>query len=387
MHKLHAAICNACVVHNRLPSNETSSVRGESLRSFYTRAENMIFISPRLSDGTRAAYIVSEDVCLTVTNADAQLLCVRVHVHLDPESGNITITYTLDSDTVIVPAKIHVRVHVCGVLLVDVSVHRAFSGRTDGRLQSRHSPNSPLPCKHIAIHSTGVYLVVSDYIGCCVNVFTLPDFQFVRKLGGKKGIGSTELSLPCGLCFTSAGTLLVADYFNDRVQHWTLDGEWVASYPVQRPSCIALCGNAIAVGRYERGVHVLSLKSGAVLSKWLNGNSILGMTAVSATALAVSTRGAKTIDLYTLEGMLKRRLAVGIDPYGLAMCVDGCLLVSDWNQKRIRVFSMDGVEIVTSPFVSHTFEGIIGEVVSHADHVYVLEWGVAEHRCRIHVFE
>ena len=383
MYKLHVAIRNACLIHNQLPSNKTSSVSGEGLRFFYARAENTIFISPRLPNGTRAAFIMPEDVCLTATNADAQQLRVHVHVHLDSKGGNITIAYTFDAD-VTPTAEIRVAVRVCGVLLVDVRACKAFSGRTNGRLQRQHALD--MFSQQVAIHPSGTHLTVSSYD--CVIVFTLPDFQFYKKLG-EKGVGPTGLNFPLGLCFSSTGSLLIADYDNNRVQHWTLDGAWIASYPVLRPYCVAPSGGAVAVGCVGNGVHILSLESGIVLSKWLKGYYISAITTVSATMFAVANNTIQVIDLYTAEGVRKKRLMTNTISFGLTTSADDCfLLVADsGDRKCVHVFTMDD-ELATPSFATHAFEGRVNAVALYAARVYVLEKfpGRMAHR-RICAFE
>ena len=387
MYKLRTAICNACLVHNQLPSGKTSSVSGKGLRFFYTRAENTIFISPRLANGTRAAFIMLEDVCLTVTNAGAQQLRTRVHVHLDSKSGNIIIAYTFDSDVDVTPkTEIRVAVHVCGVLLADVRVCKAFSGRTDGRLQSQHASDTISPIAwQVAIHPAGTHLAVSD--DDCVIVFTLPDFQFYKKLG-EKGAGLIELSTPFGLCFTDAGTLLIADCRNNRVQHWTLDGTWIASYLVPRPFCVASNGGVVAVGCVGDGVHVLSLESGAVLSKWLDGNIIYAIAAVGATMFAVANGTAEAIDLYTVEGVKKKRLMANTISYGLTASADDCFLLvaGGGHRECVHVFTMDD-ELAAPSFTTHAFEGRVNAVALYAERVYVLEKFHGFHSCRICAFE
>jgi hypothetical protein len=97
------------------------------------------------------------------------------------------------------------------------------------------------------------------------------------------------------------------------------------------------------------------------------------MTFVNATVLAVACMPG-VIDLYTLQGTLNRRLAINIISYGLVACADGCLLVLQrGRQRNVRVFSMDGVKIVTSPLRAHVFEGFTRTVAVHADRAYVLE--------------
>ena len=391
MCKLRATIRDACLVHNELPSDRTSTASGRGMRSFCTQVENTIFISPRLSNGTHPAYITIEDVCLTAMDAYAlQHLCARTQVRLDSESGKIIIMYTFDAGAV--PKKIRVRIHVCGVLLVDVSARKAFSGRTGGRLQSQHA--FAASSESIAIR-TSTRLVISGYEADVV-VFTLPDFQLARTFSYIDSHRDNQLIDPRGVCFTDAGTLLIADYYNNRVQHRTLEGIWIASYPVLHPSCVASRGNVAVIGKNKAGgVHIISLERervsrvGATMSEWLNGNDISAITFVSATTLAIAVCTTKTVGLYTLEGVLKRQLAVDIVSYGLAVCADDCLLVSDQGRKRVRVFSKGGVEIVTSSFAEFTFEENISTVVVHAERAYVLEEfdGGFFSETRISVFE
>ena len=275
MCKLRATIRDACLVHNELPSDRTSTASGRGMRSFCTQVENTIFIFPRLPNGTHPAYIAIEDVCLTAMDASApRRLCARTQVRLDSESGKIIIMYTFDSDAGTVPKKIRVRIHVCGVLLVNVGVRKAFSGQTGGRLQSQHA--FAASSESIAI-STTTRLVISGYEADVV-VFTLPDFQLASTFRyidvSDRGDRFTH---PCGVCFTDVGTLLIADYYGNRVQQRTLDGDWIASYPVLHPKCVASRGNVAVIGKYKGGgVRVISLERETTMSEWLNGNDIVG---------------------------------------------------------------------------------------------------------------
>jgi sugar lactone lactonase YvrE len=371
LRKLHAAIRHdACFVHKELLSDETSIVSGD-VNFFCARVSNTILI--HLPNGTRTTYVMAEDVCLTATdNSDALPVRVHAHIRLDSKSGDIIITYTFEPDADTVPKELRVRVHVCGVLLVNACVRKAFSGRKNGRLQSQHE--FELGTNSIAIYSAGTHLLISDYTENCVAVFSLPDFQFAHKLVAEIGDGPTELNYPRGLCITDANTLLIADYHNDRVQHWKLNGDSITSYSVKDPALVASHGNVVAIARSRsNGVHVISLQSGVSFSKWLYGSSVSAITFVNANTLAIAVCTTKTIGLYTLTGTLKKQLAIDIVSCGLAVCADDCMLVSDWEQNRVRVFSMDGVEIVSSSFAAHPFEGNISTIVVHAEHAYILE--------------
>jgi hypothetical protein len=132
------AIRDACRIYNKLPDVAASTVDGDGIRFFYTFAANTICIRPRFSDGTRATYVMAEDVCLLVTGSDACHQTVHVHTQIRPDSesdnAGMYIAYTLDADAGPVLKEIRVRIRVCGVLLVDTVVVRKFDGRTDGQL-------------------------------------------------------------------------------------------------------------------------------------------------------------------------------------------------------------------------------------------------------------
>ena len=116
------AIRDACCVYNKLPDVVESTVDDDGIRFFCTTAANTVLVRPRLLGGVRAAYIAVEDVCLLVTDAcDGHLIHVHAQIQLDSVHGNIRIAYAFDVDAGPVPKEIRMRVHVCGVLLVDVT--------------------------------------------------------------------------------------------------------------------------------------------------------------------------------------------------------------------------------------------------------------------------
>ena len=131
MNNLCTAIRGACRIYTELPNAAASTVDGSA---FCARTANTIRIWPRLADGSRAAYVAMRDVCLSVTDA-IDACAVRVHTQIQPnlESG-MSIAYTLDADAGPPPKEIRVRVHVCGVLLVNTHVMRKTVGRRSRRV-------------------------------------------------------------------------------------------------------------------------------------------------------------------------------------------------------------------------------------------------------------
>ena len=217
-----------------------------------------------------------------------------------------------------------------------------------------------------------------------------------------------QLKEPGGLCFTDAGTLLVTDSIY-RVQHLTLDGTRLAVYKVRYPKCIASRSDIIVVGTLH-GVRVFSLANRHFSSDWpddwlnecfVDKCFVTAVTFVDDSTLAVAVYRAKMIGLYALNGTLKRKFGIDtisneIHVNGIAVCADGCLLVSNYfdRQQRARVFSIDdsskadtlpflrkrkralltgGInEIFTSSFATRSFAELRGIAVN-ASHAYVLE--------------
>ena len=284
------------------------------------------------------------------------------------------------------------RVHICGVLFVDVHVLAAFGARTPCRLRSKHVLERDASF-YMAFHPDGTHMAMtSEYaVGFekgCVNVFTLPDFKFVGTLG-TKGTGEAELISPHGLCFTEAGSLLVADQHYNNVQHWTVDSKWIESYPVRSPQCIASRNNIVAAGCANYGVCVFSLDNNSTNDddEWWISGSVSAMAFVDASTLAVARYQAEMIGLYTLEGTLKRQLASNILSFSLSVSEDGYLLSTDWRRKRIRVFSMDGPEFDASPIAAHKFEIYPCTIALCAGHAYVFETSMSQGGSRVCVFE
>ncbi|RIK42280.1 MAG: hypothetical protein DCC58_11200 [Chloroflexi bacterium] len=91
------------------------------------------------------------------------------------------------------------------------------------------SPGQFYGPRGIVVHDGLVY--VTDTGNERVQVFTL-DGQFVRMFGAT-GSGDGQLLEPVGIAVTDDGTVLVADSHNARIARFTSEGEWLAPWPVQ----------------------------------------------------------------------------------------------------------------------------------------------------------
>ena len=262
---LRTALSECCCIYVELPSATMSVIDGDGIRCFrQPGAANSITIYPRLHDGTPATYIRSDDVQLLVSDLDHKLVHAQVQLDMGSD-GRVALQYTLsDNYHRLTQTELRVCMRVCGVLLVDVRVHAAaFDGRTAGHHCGQHMLAYRLMA--MAIHPSGDYLVVSKFCTHSLSVLKLPDMRFLISLGSN-GNRPKNLDSPRGLCFTDAGTLLVADFGNHRVQHWTLEGLSIVStvsYAVNYPVCVASRGDIFVTGTIF-GICVCALESGAV---------------------------------------------------------------------------------------------------------------------------
>ena len=194
---------------------------------------------------------------------------------------------------------------------------------------------------------------------------------------GSRGDGPTNLMSPRGLCFTDAGMLLVADCANSRMQHWTLEGQYISSFSIQYPQCAARCltlhSDIIAIGTIDAGVSACSLADGTVLHSWLVSDVISAVAFIIADTLVVSNFTQEMIGLYTLDGSFLKQIAIDIFSFGIVVCVDDCILMSDFHQSRMRTFTLNGTELDTSQLVTHTFQSSPTSVALHGERVYIME--------------
>ena len=366
---LTTVLRECCQIYTKLPSAATSTIDG--VHCFRRSGANVITICPRLCDGTLAAYICSGDVQLIVRDAAHRPLRVQVQL-IKNSDGNIALRYALDDVRSQLTLTMELCVRACGVTLVDTCVRAApFDARTAGRLCGQHVLTDA--AFRIAIHPAGTHLVASNPLWDTLSVYELPDMKLSATLGSC-GSGPGEFNSIGDMCFTDVGTLLVVDFGNNRVQHWTLGGSSIATLAIKSPHCVASRGTTIVVGTAS-GMRfpLLERRDWGRQLRILQTHSIAAVAFANSVTLAISISDLKTVGLYTMRGELLKQLSVDISSNSLVTCADGCLLVSDFSKGRIRVFAPDGAELTSSPFAAHTFRPNPVSIALRGEHVYVLE--------------
>jgi hypothetical protein len=110
----------------------------------------------------------------------------------------------------------------------------------DGSLASivRGGPPFNRPT-NLAVAPTGDLYVTDGYGNARVHRFA-PDGTLIQSWG-EPGAGPGQFNLPHGIAITADGLVLVADRENDRVQHFTLDGQYLTEWTdIQRPTNVAI---------------------------------------------------------------------------------------------------------------------------------------------------
>jgi len=176
----------------------------------------------------------------------------------------------------------------------------------------------------------GDELYVADYWNDRIQVFAL-DGTPHRSIG-RPGHGPGEFNAPGGIAVASDGSLFVADFYNQRIQHLRADGAFIKQWgntgkvgiwagEFNYPTDIALDEDSrlyIADGYNDR-IQVFSA-SGAFLQKW---------------------GGPFAMNIFgPFNGWFATVTSVAIDP-------EGKLFVADFYNNRIQKFANDGTFLTT----------------------------------------
>jgi len=129
---------------------------------------------------------------------------------------------------------------------------------------------------HIYIHRKNLY--VAEYLNDRIQIFSLEG----EPLGaiGSSGSGSGQFDAPGGVAATTNGRLYVADFYNHRVQLLSLSGEFIRQFGAtgkkgigaalfNYPTDVALLpnGNVVVADAYNDRIQVFS-PDGTFLRKW-----------------------------------------------------------------------------------------------------------------------
>jgi len=166
----------------------------------------------------------------------------------------------------------------------------------------------------VAVAPNGEIYVTDGYGNARVHHFT-PEGELIRSWGDP-GTGPGQFVLPHGICLTDDGRIIVADRENDRIQFFSLKGEFLDQWThLQRPTDVCVDRNGLIyvsslwwrVGqtsftngpiRHDLPGHINVLDSkGNVLLRWMNADRCAPGNFLAPHCLCVDSKG----DIYVGE--------------------------------------------------------------------------------------
>ncbi len=165
-----------------------------------------------------------------------------------------------------------------------------------------------------------------------------------------------EFKMPCRLCFTDDDTILVCGGFNNRVQQFTVAGEYLRSFDVQNPVSIAVHGDMVAVGTRDGPMQIHSLATGELIRRFGSRGDGPGQIGGWATGIRFTPDGTcllvveydkRRMSLFTVDGVFMKYIGADVLADGwkdVAFGAGGEVIVADWA--RICVFSLDGDTLI-----------------------------------------
>ena len=169
----------------------------------------------------------------------------------------------------------------------------------------------------VAFSEIGLW-AVTDNSNHCVYIFNSKN-QFVRKIG-QAGTRKGQFQFPRGTAYDNTNHLYVADYKNNRVQKFSMDGRYIL----------------------QLDTYALSL---SLASKLYKMNSPTGVTTYDNKVYVTERAGKGYVSVFLSNGHFcftigSKELS---DPYDVTVRADGHLLVADCVKNSIYVYTLDGV--------------------------------------------
>ncbi|XP_065912652.1 tripartite motif-containing protein 2-like [Dysidea avara] len=240
----------------------------------------------------------------------------------------------------------------------------------------------------IAFGKDGVW-VVADNNYHCVYLFDSQD-KLIRTLGqyGKYGSGNGQFQNPRGLSFDANNHLYVADFSNNRVQKFDVNGTYLLQFghsgtgngQLSNPQGVVVHNDKEFVAEYSNHrVSVFHLNgqfshiigSGQLKYPW-------DVAVTTNNQLLVADYNNSCIVRFTLDGTYVGQFGNGHLSYPAGLTTDMCgfILVSECGNHRVSVFDKDGVflhSFGSNGSAEGQFSNPYGIVVSPNNEIYVAD--------------
>jgi DNA-binding beta-propeller fold protein YncE len=232
----------------------------------------------------------------------------------------------------------------------------------------------------VAVSRDGCTLLASDYGGGshAIHVFSVADGSRLRVVGCR-GDGPLQFDAPHQVWVASDDFVFVADLSNHRVHVLTPRLGFHGFVGAGQLRCPAgVCANADVVVVSESGTHRVSVFNrvdGALLRRFGSrgsGDGQLkhphGLCFMSDRRhVAVADHCNHRVSVFSIDGDFIRHVGVGSlsFPTGVACSADNELVVADWGNGRVAVFSGGGELVVSME------RGVVSGVALHGGTVFV----------------
>jgi len=241
-----------------------ASVSGGGL-AFFAKAgtaRNGILVTCRDTNGVLAdwATLADADVGMTVNGVVWQVAGAVL-----TEPGVVQLSYAVEEEGA---DEVEVGVSLHGVA-VPGGPWRAHAGFM---AKGVHIATLPLLKTHVsteclAISSDGRLMVVSNSSTSQLDVYRTEDGSHARSFGDG-GTDPGKFDGIRGLCVTAHATVLVAEWYNKRIQEVTLEGEHVNFIPVDgNPRDLAVLGDVVAAIISLTSIGLYSYTTGALIRR------------------------------------------------------------------------------------------------------------------------
>ncbi len=225
--------------------------------------------------------------------------------------------------------------------------------------------------KHgIAVTKDELYMAISYSESNALRVYRFDAGGEVRLLhtlarSWRGHSGPLEFSFPYRLCLTPCGNLLVCDSGNNRVQELTAPSElppaFVRTFPAPGACSVALHGDTLAIGTdfgcitlldYTTGRAIRTIGTrGAGLGEIGHSCEGLCFTPDGKSLLAAEYRNNRLSMFCVRDGSWQQHIGAGMVSHGnndVALTAAGEILVADFGNNRVCVFSADGSTLLRS---------------------------------------
>jgi len=220
----------------------------------------------------------------------------------------------------------------------------------------------------MAVSRDGAWCAVSYYH--VIRVYsTTPPHALLHTIGSP---GNRQLDYPYKMCVTPVNSLLLCDYFNNRVQELTLEGTFVRAFAVRGPICVALNNDVLAVGtNYKNSLYIrlFSYPIGTPLRSFGpvgSGDGQIGGRAEGmrftqdGRFLVVAENKNRRVSVFTVDGEFAMHIGVGVvdnSDKDVEIDVNGDIIVADSRNHRVCVFPFEGGPMSASWGVQGTGDG------------------------------